>query len=184
MKSLILSLSITVILIIIATVLFSIVRTRRRAILLLWVFIITLPFYVLIFLITPPDLWFLPASLVDLNYGFALGFGLFTYTALFGGGTLQLYNLADRGFSLRILIDILEAPTQQLTLTEILENYGGGKGIDWMYEKRVEGMLENQLIRIKGEDIQITDKGIKIAKYFSHMRKFLNLEVDFPSEAQ
>jgi hypothetical protein len=183
MKSLILSLVMTVILIIIATILFNRLHTRRRALLLLYIFIATLPVYVIVFLTTPPDLWFLPGTLTDSNYGFALGFGLFIHMAFFGGGTLQLYNLADRGFSLRILIDILESPTRELTLIEILENYGGGKGIDWMYKKRIEGMLENQLIQINQEDIQITDKGMKVAKYFSRMRKFLNLEVDFPSEA-
>jgi predicted transcriptional regulator len=135
-----------------------------------------------IFLVTPTDLWFLPKDLTDANSIFALVFGLVVCTAFFGGGVLQLYNLADRGFSLRILIDIVESPRQELTLDEILENYGSGKGIDWMYQKRIEGMLDNQMIIMENGDIQITEKGLKIAKYFSRMRKFLNLGADSNEE--
>lgn len=184
MKSLILSVTMMIILIVAATILFKCMRTQRRALLLLGVFTLTLPAYVVIFLATPPDLGFLPKELTDSNHGFALGLGLFIHTAFFGGGTLQLYNLADRGFSLRILIDIIESPTHELTLEEILKNYGGGKGIDWMYQKRMEGMLENQLVIMQAGDVQITDKGLKIAGYFSWMRKFLNLEVDSSEEAR
>lgn len=182
MKSLVLIMFMTVILIITITVLFNITNTRRRALLLLSVFLITLPIYVVVFLTTPADLWFLPEDLTDTNTLFGIVFGIIIYTAFFGGGVLQLYNLADRGFSLRILIDIIESPGQELTLDEILGNYGGGKGIDWMYQKRIEGMLDNQLIATKNDEIQITDKGLQIAKYFSRMRKFLNLGADFLEE--
>ena len=150
--------------------------------LLFTVFLITIPVYIVVYLVTPPDLWFLPDDLRDANYAFALIFGLIVHTAFFGGGVLQLYNLADRGLSLRILIDIMESQAQELTLEEVLENYGGGKGMGWMYQKRIEGMLDNKMIVMRNGDVQITDKGLKIARYFSWMRKFLNLEADLMKE--
>ncbi|NMC77303.1 MAG: hypothetical protein GYA60_08455 [Candidatus Methanofastidiosa archaeon] len=102
-------------------------------------------------------------------------FGIFIYLALFGGGILQLYNLTDRGFSLRILIDILESKNGNLTQEEIMKNYGGGKGIDWMYQKRIDGMLDNNFVVVNDDIVRITPKGKKTAVVFSFLRKFLNL---------
>jgi hypothetical protein len=182
MKSLIIVVLMTLFLIIVITIIFKITKSRRRAILLISLFLITLPIFVVIYLATPLNLWFLPPGLGEADSIVGIIFGLFVYTALFGGGVLQLYNLADRGFSLRILIDILESPVQELTLEEIFRDYGGGKGIDWMYQKRIDGMLDNQMIKMENDNINITHKGLRIAKYFSLMREFLNLQADYLGE--
>src|SRR5262245_18050261 len=51
----------------------------------------------------PDDLGFLPAWMVSPLWWVDLGFCVFLFAAGFFGGVMQLYNLADRGFSLRIL---------------------------------------------------------------------------------
>src|SRR2546427_463537 len=56
--------------------------------------------------VTPHDLGFLPRPMLAEPPWFDLTACLFFYTAAFGGGVLQLYNLAERGFSLRILAEL------------------------------------------------------------------------------
>src|SRR4051794_36547329 len=84
--------------------------TDQRARLMLIAFMSVLPLLLAIYLLTPPDLGFLSAEFVIPIAWIDIAFSVFLFGVGFFGGILQLYNLADRGFSLRILIDILEAP--------------------------------------------------------------------------
>lgn len=100
---------------------------------------------------------------------------IFYYTAGFFGGILQLYNLADRGFSLRILIDIQESGQQGLTLDEIMKRYSQGKGIAWMYQKRLNDMLTNGLITSYNHIIKNTLKGTRLSMLFIKLRQIVSL---------
>src|SRR5262245_27950289 len=102
---------------------------------------------------------------------------LFFLTAAFFGGVLQLYNLADRGFSLRILIDIEETDSHPIDADWLIANYGGGKGLIWMYGKRIEGLLATKLVDRKVEVIELTSKGERAADVFLAVRRFLRLEL-------
>jgi hypothetical protein len=101
-----------------------------------------------------------------------LAFAVFLYSVGFFGGILQLYNLADRGFSLRILIDILEAPSQSLSLDDVMRSYSAGRGIDWMYAKRLEDMQSAGLAKVEGECLVLTPKGQRVAKLFTWLQEF------------
>jgi hypothetical protein len=101
-------------------------------------------------------------------------FSVFVYSAGFFGGVLQLYNLADRGFSLRIAIDIHERPSGTMTLEEVMTGYGAGKGISWMYGKRIEGMVSSGLVEIRDGNVVNTAKGRKTARVFALLRTFYN----------
>jgi hypothetical protein len=101
-------------------------------------FLSVLPVLLAVHLLTPPDLGFLPAKLVMPMAWIDIAFAEFLYSVGFFGEILQLYNLTDRGFSLRILIDILEAPCGTTRLDDVMQGYGAGRGIAWMYAKRLE----------------------------------------------
>jgi hypothetical protein len=101
---------------------------------------------------------------------------LFFFTAAFFGGALQLYNLADRGFSLRILIDLEQTNSHAIDADWLIANYGGGKGLTWMYEKRIEGLLATKLVDRRAEMIELTSKGERAADVFLAVRRFLRLE--------
>jgi hypothetical protein len=101
---------------------------------------------------------------------------LFFFSAAFFGGVLQIYNLADRGLSLRILIDFAEADSRFIDIDWLIANYGGGKGLAWMYEKRIAGMLETNLVERKAEMIELTSKGARAAAVLFAVRRFLRLE--------
>ena len=127
-------------------------------------------------LATPADLGFLPPWLLADPPGFDLLLALFFFAAAFFGGVLQLYNLADRGFSLRILIDVLEQPSRTVTAEQLVAGYGGGQGVEWMYDKRVHGLLEGDLVRRTDGSFILTARGAAAADMFIHVRRFLRLD--------
>lgn len=57
----------------------------------------------------------------------------------------QVFSLAIRGFSLRILVDIHDRGP--LTTEQIMTGYSEGRGLDWMFEKRLAGLESIAMIR-------------------------------------
>jgi hypothetical protein len=102
-------------------------------------------------------------------------FGLVVHAALFAGGWLQLYNLAERGFSLRILIDVLEA-RRALTSEQVAASYGGGRGPAWMREKRIEGLVQTGLAQWDRGRLRATRKGQHTARLFGGLRALLRID--------
>jgi hypothetical protein len=146
--------------------------TRRRARSMLIAFLSLLPVLLVAHLLTPPDLGFLPAELVMPIAWVDIAFAVFLYSVGFFDGILQLYNLADRGFSLRILIDILEAPSQTMRLDDVMQGYSAGRGIAWMYAKRLEDMQSAGLAKVEGASLVLTPKGQRVAKLFTWLQEF------------
>jgi hypothetical protein len=157
------------------TLLLRVARPQRRVAALLRLFVVSLPVFVATYLFTPADLWLLPAALVD---GPLVGllFGAAVYGALFVGGLMQLYNLADRGFSLRILIDIDEQRPRALGVPEILRVYGGGQGMKWMIAKRIDGLMHEGLAETRDGRLVPTPRGRRAVAGFTRARALLRLE--------
>jgi hypothetical protein len=148
----------------------DIIERRARAMLI--AFLCILPVLLAVHLLTRPNLGFLPAELVMPIAWIDIAFAVFLYSVGFFGGILQLYNLADRGFSLRILIDILEAPSQAMRLDDVMQGYSAGRGIAWMYAKRLEDMQSAGLAKVEGESLVLTPKGERVAKVFTWLQQF------------
>jgi hypothetical protein len=146
--------------------------TQRRARLMLVAFLSVLPVLLAVHLLTPPNLGFLSAELVMPIAWVDIAFAMFLYGVGFFGGILQLYNLADRGFSLRILIDILETPSQAMRLDDVMQGYSAGRGIAWMYTKRLEDLQNAGLAKVEGESLVLTPKGQRVAKLFTWLQEF------------
>jgi hypothetical protein len=157
--------------------------THQRARLMLIAFVSVLPVLLAIHLFTPPDLGFLGAELVMPIAWVDIAFSVFLYSVGFFGGILQLYNLADRGFSLRILIDILEAPSQAMNLDDVMQGYSAGRGIAWMYAKRLDDMQSAGLARVEGECLVLTPKGHRVAKLFAWLQEFARIAPKAGDEA-
>jgi hypothetical protein len=146
--------------------------TQRRARMMLIAFLSGFPVLLAVHVLTPPDLGFLAAELVMPIAWVDIAFAVFLYSVGFFGGILQLYNLADRGFSLRILIDILQAPSQVLRLDDVMQGYSAGRGIAWMYAKRLEDMQSAGLAKVEGESLVLTPKGQRVASLFTWLQEF------------
>jgi hypothetical protein len=156
----------------IATAVFRLFRADNMAKTLLLIFLLVAPCLAALVLLIPPDIGFLPAQLVNPLVTVDLGFALFLYIAGFFGGLLQLYNLADRGFSLRILIDALEIQSGHTSVDNVMSGYSAGRGIVWMYDKRIEGMTSTGLVKLEADDMKLTAKGWRVAHLFAWLREF------------
>jgi hypothetical protein len=148
-------------------------QTTRRARLLVMLFLWALPLLVLVHLTTPDDLGFLSSSWVAPYWWVDLGFCFFLFASGFLGGLLQLYNLADRGLSLRMLIDILQSRDGALSAEEIVTSYSAGHGIVWMYQKRLGDMTAAGLIVARSDAICLSVKGRRMADLFAALREFV-----------
>jgi len=126
--------------------------------------------------LTPPDLFVLPSSLAsDPVWIDGLAGALFYAAAIFGG-VIQLYNLAERGFSLRLLIDIRESPAGALSTDELYSNYGGGRGIPWMYQKRLDDVARLDLAGVDSGALILKERGHRVGRVFAILRDFLGAE--------
>ena len=175
MKAICLSSATTVILLLLATLGFRFFPSRRRVRQMTMIYLACLLALIGVWSATPDDFGFLSRSLTTEPSWLDLPLALFFFSAAFFGGVLQLYNLADRGLSLRILIDVLEAPNESLDVPELMAVYGGGQGISGMYRKRVEGLIEEGFVRRAHDSIVLTAKGVNTAALFARIRHFLRL---------
>ena len=125
--------------------------------------------------LVPADIGFLPAPLLGAPAWLDFLFALFVLSASFFGGWLQLYNLASRGYSLRILIDILYDPKGCTTALEVLRSYADGRGLNWMYDVRVKGLLQGAFISEDDDQIVLTGRGRRTARAFRILRAIYSL---------
>ena len=174
MKVLILVLLACAIYSIAVTIAFRTMSDGSRAGLMVRAYLSSLPVLYFVYKLTPADLGFLPA-LPDAELADYFIFVFFPYTAAVFGGILQLYNLADRGFSLRILIDILESSQGVLRTEDVARQYSDGKGIDWMIQKRFDGLTEQNMIRIEGDRAYLTSRGRFFGSVYMYLRQALGL---------
>jgi hypothetical protein len=177
MKAICLASAMTVILLALATLGFRFFPGRRRARQMTIIYLACLVALVGVWSATPDDLGFLSRSLITEPSWLDLPLAWFFFSAAFFGGALQLYNLAERGLSLRILIDVLEAPNESLDVPALMAAYGGGQGISGMYRKRIEGLIEAGFVRRAHDSIVLTAKGVDTAALFARIRYFLRLSL-------
>jgi len=152
-------------------------KTDRRALVMTMTFACSLMALAVLWYATPADLGFLPAQLLAEPPWLDGAATLFFFSSAFFGGVLQLYNLADRGFSLRILIDTLESDAGTTDIDDILTGYSRGRGMAWMYHKRLDGMLQGGFVRAEQDSILLTPKGARKAAIFAALRRFSRLEL-------
>jgi hypothetical protein len=160
------------------TAIFRSQNVRQRAALMVRLWLVSVPALVVAYLATPADLGVLPADWTDQPAWAGLCFLVLAYAAAFFGGVLQLYNLAERGFSLRILMDVDESPRGAMTAAEIMRDYGRGQGFGWMYQKRLDDLQAQGLGVIDGGTLRATERGRRMARTFQWLRNFLRLDAE------
>jgi hypothetical protein len=178
MKAIILAAVATMLTGILVTLILREFRLIKRIRALLLVYFAILAGLAAVSLGTSSDLSFLPSGLLAEPWWLDFLATLFFFSAAFFGGILQLYNLADRGLSLRILIEIVERGNQGATLTELSEGYSGGRGIAWMYDKRVKDIISCKLAVIDGNVMTLTDRGKNLAYIYEWLRSLIGLRLN------
>jgi hypothetical protein len=176
MKAICLASAMTVVLLVVVTLCFRLTATAHRARQMLFVYLFCLAALVALWFATPDDLGLLGRSLLTEPAWLDFVVTLFFFSAAFFGGALQLYNLCDRGFSLRILVDMLEAPTGAVDVDYLITNYSSGRGLVWMYRKRIDDIVAARFIDRTNKQIILTAKGETFADLFINARRVLGLE--------
>jgi hypothetical protein len=176
MKAICLASAMTVVLLALVTFCFRLYPSAHRARQMLFVYLFCLAVLVALWFATPDDLGLLGRSLLTKPASLDLAAMLFFFSVAFFGGALQLYNLCDRGFSLRILIDMLEAPTDAVDVDYLTTNYSSGRGLVWMYRKRIDDIVAARFINQVNKRIVLTAKGEMFADLFINARRVLGLE--------
>lgn len=144
---------------------------RVSALVALLVYFCVLGTFVFLFAITPNNLYFLSPAFVTNLQGLDFAVGSFALSASFFGGWLQLFNLTDRGYSLRMLVDILYQPGRSTTVDEIMSGYADGRGLRWMYDIRIDGILRTGLVSYINGTLTLTPRGQLTAGIFIFLRK-------------
>jgi hypothetical protein len=176
MKAICLASAMTVVLLIVVTFCFRLSPSAHRARQMLFVYLFCLAVLVALWFATPDDLGLLGRSLLTQPAWLDFTAMLFFFSAGFFGGALQLYNLCDRGFSLRILVDMLEAPTGAVDVDYLTTNYSSGRGLVWMYRKRIDDIVAARFIDQVNKRIVLTEKGEMFADLFINARRVLGQE--------
>jgi hypothetical protein len=166
----------TVVLLVVVTLCFRLTATAHRARQMLIVYLFCLAALVAVWFATPADLGLFGRALLTEPAWLDFAATIFFFRAAFFGGALQLYNLCDRGFSLRILVDMLEAPTGAVNVDYLTANYSSGRGLVWMYRKRIDDIIAARFIDRTNKRIMLTAKGEMFADLFINARRVLGLE--------
>jgi hypothetical protein len=177
MKAICLASAMTVVLLVLVTFCFRLYPSAHRARQMLLVYLFCLAVLVALWFATPDDLGLLGRSLLAKPTWLDFAATLFFFSAGFFGGALQLYNLCDRGFSLRILVDMLEAPTGGVDVDYLSANYSGGRGLVWMYRKRIDGIVAARFVIHANKSVTLTAKGQMLADLFINARRVLGVEL-------
>ncbi len=175
MKAICLASAMTVMLFVVATLALRYKQSPHRVRQLTLCYLACLVALALLWGQTPEDLGFLAPGLLAEPRWLDLAAMLFFFSAAFFGGVLQLYNLADRGFSLRILIDLMEA-LEPVDLDQMMTGYSRGRGISWMYRKRIDDLLAGGFIGKSAGSLALTPKGAAFAPLFARLRRFFRLQ--------
>jgi hypothetical protein len=176
MKAIGLASAMTIVLLVLVTFCFRLYPSEHRARQMLFVYFFSLALLVALWFATPHDLGFLGRSLLTEPGWLDFAATLFFFSAGFFGGALQLYNLCDRGFSLRILIDMLETPADAVDVDHLTANYSSGRGLGWMYRKRIDDIVAARFIDQTSKQIVLTAKGEMFADLFINADRVLGLE--------
>ena len=89
-------------------------------------------------------------------------------------GYVEFWSLIERSFSLRIVIDAAAAPAP-LTTDEIAAAYGGGRGLNWMMEKRLEDLVGSGMLGVDGGRHSLSARGRGVARVFRALRRALGI---------
>ncbi|HJR01683.1 MAG TPA: hypothetical protein VKA83_08635 [Methylomirabilota bacterium] len=114
----------------------------------------TLPLYLVLYVVTPADLGFLPPAFVGADWRIGLVNGLVLQVLLFLTAGL-FYSHADRSITVRLLIELARAPQQRLTLAQMQAVCG----VEVLMADRLEIMLANRFLIAQGDRFVLTPKG-------------------------
>jgi hypothetical protein len=87
---------------------------------------------------------------------------------------MEAFSMVARGFSMRIVTDLFRQ--KSLSPEKLMEDYADGKGINWMLEKRINGIKSLNLIAEQSDKIALSSNYSFFIAYISlNFKKILRL---------
>lgn len=84
-------------------------------------------------------------------------------------GYIEFWSIVERSVSLRLLIDVTDAPAG-LTRDELRARYAGGRGLQWLMEKRVGDLVGSRMVEHQGAVLRLTGRGRLVGVVFRAVR--------------
>ncbi len=85
-------------------------------------------------------------------------------------GYIEAWSIIERSFSLRLLIDVAEAP-DGLTRDEIVTRYSKGRGLQWLMEKRINDLGGSGMVHHTNAGLDLTSRGRVVGIVFRVPRR-------------
>jgi hypothetical protein len=140
--------------VIVQAAVFHLLAPRKAFTSMLVSFAPTVPLYLALYAMTPPDLGLLSPAFVGADWRLGLVNGLVLHVLLFLTAGL-FYSHADRSITVRLLIELARAPQQRLTLGQMQAVCG----VEVLMADRLEIMLANRFLVEEGDRFVLTRKG-------------------------
>jgi len=142
-------------------------RVTRRVRLMGWLGLLGLVGFVAHYLLIHPC----PTQALRVGWGLEFVNGLYFYLFGFIGVFLQIYGLADRGFSLAMLTDLNRAHPRAMTREALKQTYADGKGLTYVSHKRMHQLTHGGFIRTEGNTVRATRLGAAIGRVCVALRR-------------
>jgi hypothetical protein len=139
-------------------------------------FVPTVPAFLALFVLTPPDLFGLPPQLAAGPTRLGALNGLMVHLLLYCTWVEAFYYI-DRPVTLRILVEFVKAPRHRLTLEAIRAVYG----LEQMISGRLEIMRVNGYVAERSGRYVLTGKGRLFARLIRAVRRTLGVPYYFES---
>lgn len=137
-------------------------------------FLLTVPVFLVLYDITPRDLYVLPESLARTPAALGCLNGLLVHILLYCTWVEAFYYI-DRPVTLRILVEFAKSPGGYLTLSEIRGVYG----LEQMITSRLESMRINGYLEEQYDRYILTRKGKALARAIQLVRQALRVPYYF-----
>ncbi len=150
---------------------FHVFKIRRHFRFMAVMFVSTLVFYIILYLLFfDAHLQRFASIFIPIEI-FAFWHGLFLH---FSSCYLYLYliQVIDRSPSTRIMVEILYSQERKLTLTQIKQRYN----IDKRVSDKIEEMILSGYVKKEADGYMLTDRGRKCMGVFKAIRNYLKLE--------
>ena len=82
---------------------------------------------------------------------------------------MEFFSIVARGFSMRIITDIYLHT--RLNPEQLIQQYSNGKGIEWMFDKRIQGIKDLGLIKEECGQMKLSSKSSFLIVYISNIYK-------------
>src|SRR5205814_2139726 len=84
-------------------------------------------------------------------------------------GYIEFWSIVERSVSLRLLIDVGAAPAG-LTRDDLRARYSGGRGLQWLMDKRMGDLIGSRMVERDGRALRLTARGRAVGVLFRAFR--------------